>query len=194
MKNLLFAAMFLTGLFAIHCGGDSARRDATSVGKEGWVFEGWACAPDTAAALRGESPASYCKDPESFDHLYLKFSAVASERAIRSGRIAMMQATCRDAALTQIKGDGLSKLIGDYLEQASGVQDGQSTGVAILRQSRGQIRGIGLYDCCSLDAKTGRCVKPGEETWEQCQCVGYMKFPGGKKGFETMAEKAEAEN
>ncbi|MBI3396347.1 MAG: lipoprotein LipL21 [Spirochaetia bacterium] len=197
MKKVALIAGLVVASAIIACGDSDkqVRRDATSVGEVGWVFEGWACAPDTAAAKRGESPASYCKDPNAYDHLYLKFSAAASEKAIASGRIAMMQSTCRDAALTQIKGDGISKIIGDFLEQASGVADGQSTGVAIVRQSKGLIKGVGLYDCCSLNPKSGRCADPGKgdpETWEQCQCVGYMKFPGGKKAFETQAQQAQS--
>jgi hypothetical protein len=190
MKKVLLV-LASTALIIASCGGKDNRRDATSVGEAGWVFEGWACAPDTAAAKRGESPAEYCKgDPKSFDHLYMKFSAVASEKAIRTGRVAQMQSTCRQAAKDQIAGDGLSKVIGDYLEKASGVSDGQSTGQVIVSQTQGLIKGIGVYDCCSIDNETGACVKKGEpETWEQCQCVGYMKFPGGQKGFESTAKE-----
>lgn len=195
MKKIVFLASILLALSLISCKGDNSRRDATTVGKYGWVFEGWACAPDTAAAKRGESPADYCKDKKKFDHLYLKFGAVASERAIASGRLMQMMSTCRDAALTQIKGDGISKLIGDYLEQASGVQDGQSTGVAILRQSQGLISGVGVYDCCAIDPTKGTCIKEGEpENWEQCMCVGYMHIKGGQKGLNTAAEKAKSGN
>lgn len=190
MKKSLIILGLLIGLVT-YCGSkNEARRDATTVGKEGWVFEGWACAPDAAKAKQGLSPAEYCTDKDPKDYLYMKFSAAASEKAIASGRLAQMMSTCRDAALTQIKGDGLSKIIGDYLEQASGVQDGQSTGVAIVRQSKGLIKGVGIYDCCAIDNETGRCVEEGKkEDWSQCMCVGYMKFPGGQKAFETMAQQ-----
>ena len=197
MKKFLVLIVGISlALMVVSCGGDNSRRDATTVGKDGWIFEGWACAPD-ASANPGQSPAQYCKkvDKKQHEYLYVKFSAAASDKAIRSGRLTQMMSTCRDAALTQVKGDGLSKLIGDYLEQASGVSDGQSTGVAILRQSQGLIKGAGVYDCCAVDGKTGKCVKEGEdENWEQCMCVGYMRIPGGQKGLETMAEKAEAGN
>jgi hypothetical protein len=194
MKKTIFL-ISLVAIFATYCGSkNEARRDATTVGKEGWVFEGWACAPDAAKAKQGLSPAEYCTDDKPKDYLYMKFSAAASEKAIRSGRLAQMMATCRDAALTQIKGDGLSKIIGDYLEQASGVQDGQSTGVAIVRQSKGKIQGVGVYDCCAINNDTGKCVKEGEkEDWSQCMCVGYMKFPGGQKAFESMAQEIMAQ-
>lgn len=196
MKKILILSVIALSLALVGCGGNNERRDATTVGKAGWIFEGWACAPDTTRALKGESPAEYCKDSKENDYLYMKFSAAASQKAIDSGRTAQMMSTCRDAALTQVKGDGISKIIGDYLEQASGVSDGQSTGVAIVRQSKGLIKGVGIYDCCALNNENGECIEKGKESagvWAQCMCVGYMKFPGGKKGFESMAQKAEAQ-
>jgi len=196
MKKILLAAALLGAVtYTIsQCGGNEARRDATTVGKKGWVFEGWACAPDTTKAMQGQSPAQYCQGSKKNDYLYMKFSAAASEKAINTGRIAQMMATCREAARLQVAGDGLAKIIGEYIEKASGVSDGQSTGVAIVSQTRGRIKGVGLYDCCAIDNKTANCVKPGQpEKWEQCMCVGYMKFPGGRKAFESMAEKAKAQ-
>lgn len=194
MKKILALSVIALSIGLAQCGGGDSRRDATTVGEAGWVFEGWACEPDAALAKQGKSPAEYCTPDKPKDYLYMKFSAAASQKAIDSGRVAMMMSTCRDAADLQIKGNGLSKIIGDYLEQASGVSDGQSTGVAIVRQSQGLISGVGVYDCCAIDNDTGSCVKPGEkENWEQCMCVGYMKFPGGQKNFETMAQKAQAQ-
>ncbi|MCB1323063.1 MAG: lipoprotein LipL21 [Leptospiraceae bacterium] len=196
MKRLSWIAILIPLMMAMSCGGGDARRDATTVGASGWIFEGWACAPDSSEALKGNSPAEYCDDvdEEDKDYLYMKFSARASSRAIRENSIAMKQSTCRDAALTQVKGDGLSKIVGDYLEQASGVSDGQSTGVAIIRQSQGKIRGIGLYDCCSLNPSTGRCAESDEpETWEECQCVGYLRYPGGRDAFKADAQETGAD-
>lgn len=196
MKKILMLSVIALSIGLAGCGGSNERRDATTVGKAGWIFEGWACAPDSAKALLGESPASYCKDDKAKDYLYMKFSAAASQKAIDSQRTAQMMSTCRDAALTQIKGDGLSKIIGDFLEQASGVSDGQSTGVAIVRQSKGLIKGVGIYDCCAINNDTGECLEKGSEkagAWAQCMCVGYLKFPGGQKGFETAAQAGQAQ-
>jgi len=195
LKQSLLAIVALSGMiFFVACGGGDSRRDATTVGSDGWVFEGWACAPDAAKALEGQSPANYCNDDDKKDYLYLKFSARASERAIRADSIAMKQTTCRRAARDLAAGDGISKILGDYIEQASGVADGQSTGQAIVAQSAGRISGIGLYDCCSLDEKTGRCADRGDpETWAECQCVAYFKYPGGQKAFEAQVEEIAAQ-
>ncbi len=172
------------------------RRDATTVGAEGWIFEGWACAPNSAKARLGQSPADYCKDDSKNDYLYLKFTARASEKAIQRDSIAMKQSTCRRAARDLVAGDGLSKVVGDYIEQASGVQDGESTGQTVVTNTRGTASGIGLYDCCSINQKNGRCADPRKqeaENWEECQCVGYLRYPGGKRAFEAKVEKAEAQ-
>lgn len=193
MKRALLFTAILFGLVAVQCGGgNESRRDATTVGEKGWVFEGWACAPP--ASSKGISPAEYCKGKKEkdMDYLYMKFSAVASERAIKSGRMAAMMSTCRKAAKDQVSADGLAKIIGEYLETASGVADGQSTGSAIVAQSRGKIRGVGLYDCCAMDPRTAECMAPGKENWEQCLCVGYMRYPGGRDAFEAMAEEVQA--
>ena len=194
MKKVLFiaACLMAVSLF-FQCGADNSRRDATSTGKFGWIFEGWACAPDSAKALEGQTPAQYCKDDPKKDYLYMKFSAAASQVAIDSGRLAQMMATCREAARLQVAGDGLAKIIGEFIEKASGVSNGQSTGVAIVSQTKGKISGIGVYDCCSIDNDTGACTVQGKkEDWSQCMCVGYLKFPGGQKSFETMAKEASA--
>lgn len=178
--------------FSCGGGGNDGRGDATTVGEHAWVFEGWACAP---RGSKEGSPQEYCSDNSvsDNDYLYMKVAAAASDRAIASKRIAQMQATCRQAAEDQIKGNGLSKIIGDYLERASGVADGQSTGFAIVTETKGKIKGVGLYNCCSMNPKNGLCAEPGEpETWEQCMCVGYIKFPGGQDAFETRAEELEA--
>ncbi len=193
MKKTLFVLVAISAIL-VSCGPSDSRRDATTVGKNGWIFEGWACAPDTAAAKRGESPAEYCKgkDKKDLDYLYMKFSARASEKAIKQNSVAMKQSTCREAARLQVSGDALRKVIGEYLEQASGVSDGQSTGSVIVSESKGSISGTGVYDCCSLNNDTGICVGDGEvETWVECQCVGYMRYAGGQKAFESKAKAAQ---
>lgn len=177
-------------MLSASCGSGDSRSDATTVGENAWYFEGWACAPN--ATRKGESPAEYCDNARDNDYLYMKVSARASDNAIRRKSIAMMRSTCVQAAEDQVKGNGLSKIIGDYLESMSGVADGQSTGSAILRQTQGKIRGVGLYNCCSMDLETGFCVEQGEpEMWEECMCVGYIRFPGGQDAFETMAEESQ---
>ena len=199
MKKLLILASLVAfvGMLAQCAKTDPDRRNATTVGKSGWIFEGWACAPDSAKALEGKSPAHYCAKVEKKDkdYLYMKFSARASQKAIQMNSIGMKQTTCREAARLQVAADGLAKILGEYLEKASGVSDGQSTGVAIIAQTKGIMKGVGIYDCCSIDEKTGRCAEIGQkENWVECQCVGYMKFPGGQDGLVAQAKRVTAGN
>lgn len=192
MTVVAIASTVVAMTWVASCGGSgSSRRDATTVGADGWIFEGWACAPDAAAARRGESPAEYCegKDKKEMDYLYMKFPAAASERSIASGRQSMMASTCRAAALTQVKGDNLAKIVGEYVETVGGTSDGQSTGEAIIRQSSGIVKGTGIYDCCAVDENLN-CAEEDEQNWEQCMCVGYMRYPGGQDKFMSDAEKA----
>ena len=194
MKKTILGLVGVLALFSVlYCpsgNADPDKRNATSVGKLGWVFEGWACAPDSSKAMQGLSPAQYCNDDSQKDYLYMKFSAAAEQGSIDSGMISKMMATCREAARLQVAGDGMVKIIGEYIEKAAGVSNGQSTGVAIVSQARGQVRGVGLYDCCAMDNDTGACVKPDlKQNWAQCICVGYMKYPGGQKAMVTKAKE-----
>lgn len=189
---LTSVATFLAVLMIANCRGSSdSRRDATTTGAAGWVYEGWACAPDQTKALQGLSPGQYCdSDEDENDYLYMKFLARASANAVAKRSIAMMNSTCRNAVEKQIQGQGIQKAIGEYLEQAAGVVDGESTGFAIMTESSANIKGVGVYDCCSLDKKTGTCVEEGApETWEECMCVGYLRFQGGRDALITEAQR-----
>ena len=200
MKRFAIITVVLAAaLILIGCSGKNSRWDATSVGKRGWVFEGWACAPNQAKALKGQSPADYCDtdDISKNKYLYMKFSASAKQSVVDEGRIGKLQSSCRDAAKRQIQGDSLEKILGTYLEGAAGVEDGESTGHVIMAQYRGRIKGIGVYNCCPLDQDSGECMKPGTsgyaKGWAECMCVGYLAFPGGQKAFQAAAESADAE-
>ena len=50
----------------------------------------------------------------------------------------------------------------------------------------------GVYDCCSVDPKTGICTVFGKQPdWTECSCVGYVKFPGGKQGLYKEVRKIQ---
>ncbi len=195
MKHIqIVMTLVLVGLLAAACKPDPGVRGPFTVGPNGWIFEGWACAPDAALGLKGLSPAQYCEGKKK-EYLYVKFSARASDKAIRANSPGMKQSTCREASRLQVAADGLAKIIGEEVRRASGTSDGQSTGVAIIAQTKGIMNGVGIYDCCAVDADTGLCTKLGKkEDWKECQCVGYMKFPGGQKGLVTTAKRIREEN
>lgn len=196
MKRIvIFTAISAMLTLGAYCSGNDGRRDATSTGKFGWIFEGWACKPNAAEALKGNSPAQYCTDDEKFEYLYMKFAARASQRAVQRNSIAMMQSTCRRAGKDQASAELFEKLKGAIIESASGVVDGESTGQAIITQLRGKIRGVGVYDCCPLNPATGSCDDIDKiarnDRWKECTCVAYAYLKGGEKRVAAMGEELE---
>ena len=203
--KMMIGALAVSALMLMAaCGSSNSsiedRRKADTVGKFGWIFEGWACQPD-AVAGKGVPPSKYCDWPENEDkprdYLYIKVAAAPSRAAVRENNIAMKLSTCRQASKDQVDADGLAKVLGSILSKTSGVVDGRSTGFAIMSKVKGRISGTGIYDCCSIDNKTGACADPtkGEpEKWESCMCVGYIKYPGGQAAFESKATELAKEH
>lgn len=74
-----------------------------------------------------------------------------------------MQSTCIDAATTQAKGDLIGKMIGESIEGASGVSDGESTGKVVVREFSGKLQGVSTK---SVDQWLLRSLKfPVVNTW-----------------------------
>ena len=180
LASLLLALLLLV----VSCGtGDKSRRDHSTTGDTGWIFEGWGGPPEVRSD--GKTPAH--TSPK--DWYYMKFSARASEKAIAKKSQAMMQSTCREAARLQGASDVIKKMIGETLESASGVSDGQSTGSAIISQSKGLVKGVSAYDCKAIGPKT---VKKKFDDWVECQCVISAKFEGGRDSLITKAKAIES--
>lgn len=173
----------LTLVLAINCSSPNlGQKDATTVGDGGWAGEGWGGPPEQRSD--GKSP----KDTKPRDWYYMKYRAAASEKAIASKKAAMMQSTCKEAARVQGAADVIRKMVGETIEGASGVSDGQSTGQVLVSQLNGNVRGVGVYEC--------KAIGPGsdprdvsKDNWEQCECVIYTKYDGGR---ESLIGKAQA--
>lgn len=153
-------------------------------------FEGWACTPDGAALKRGEGPGCFCKPEAANDFLYVRFSAGASAVAVHSGRMAGMEATCREAAAKAVQNES-RKILTEYLK-TSGVKHPENV-TAEMSGGFANRPGAQLVQCCSLNPRTGKCAdrKLREvETWETCQCVAAYRFPGGKPAFDSTIETA----
>lgn len=176
-------------VFAAYCGGGAiqdSRRDATAVRANGEILEGWSCSPTSGR------PFQNCPDGIRPEYLYLTFDA----RGSRTMAEPNAEAACRKAARRQLAGYAFAKIMAQYVESTSGVSDGESTAHAILNRGGGTIRESGIYECCSLNQRTGRCSKSNESetaTWEECLCVGFMRFPGGQQAFEKLAEEVSTE-
>ena len=158
--------------------------------KNAWVFEGPACEPNSKMKQRGLTPAHYCKPEDRRGYLYMKLKSWPSPESIRRNDLRMKQMTCRESAHLQIAGDGLPKVVMDYVKRNPDVlpdcRGKELTNLPELycvNRSIGYccpMMGIGLYDCCSLNERTGRCAENGEaETWDQCLCIAIKYFWGG---------------
>ena len=178
--------IFLTFLSLISCGVsiDLGQKDATTVGTGGWSFEGWGGPPDQRSD--GKTP----KDTKPKDWYYMKFPARASAKAVSRKSQAMMQSTCKEGARLQGASDVIKKMIGETIESASGVSDGETTANVIVSESSGLVKGVGVYECKA----TGPGSDPSDVTkdnWEECQCVIYAKYKGGRDALVGEAVKRE---
>lgn len=181
MKTL--SLLLLIG-FLITCGSGDYRKDATSVGEGGWAGEGWGGAPEQRSD--GKTP----RDTLPRDWYYMKYSARASDKSIAKKDQMMMKSTCREAARMQGAADVVRKMVGETLESASGVSDGQSTGQTIVSQASGLIKGVGVYECLSMGPGTLR-TDAMKENWESCECVIYAKYDGGRDALVAKAKSLE---
>jgi hypothetical protein len=183
MKIKILSLALLVG-FLITCGTNDARKDATSVGEGGWAGEGWGGPPEQRGD--GKTP----RDTKPRDWYYMKYPARASDKAVAKKDQMMMKSTCREAARLQGAADVVRKMIGETLESASGVSDGQSTGQVIVSQSSGVIQGVGVYECLSMGTGTIRSDAM-KENWESCECVIYAKYDGGRDALVAKAKAVE---
>jgi len=169
----------------INCAGvNTGQRDATTTGTGGWIFEGWGGPPEQRSD--GKTP----KDTSPKEWFYMKYPARASQKAVARKSQMMMQSTCREAARLQGASDVVKKMVGETLESASGVSDGESTGNVIVSQSAGIVRGVGAYDCKAYGA--GSDPKDvSKDNWEECMCVIWARFPGGRDALITKAKGVE---
>ncbi|MDX1961458.1 MAG: lipoprotein LipL21 [Leptospiraceae bacterium] len=174
LKSLLLVVAVSTA-FLVGCASD----DVTTVGKGAKKLEGWAGPPEDVSKL-----------PHEF--FYMKKVARASEKAVdtkRSG--AMMKSTCVDAATTQAKGELIGKLVGETLTGASGVSDGESTGAVVVREFNGKLKGVNIKECKGLAMEVPDA--PGSE-FKECECVIFVKIPGGREAVIAKAQEVEKKN
>ena len=175
MRILIFIIMLFIG-----CQSDDFRKNATTVGEGGWAGEGWGGPPEQRSD--GKTP----RDISPRDWYYMKYPARASDKAIAKKDQMMMKSTCREAARLQGAADVVRKMVGETLESASGVSDGQSTGQVIVSQTNGLIQGVGVYECLSMGNGTLR-TDAMKENWESCECVIYAKYEGGRDALVAKA-------
>ncbi|MCB1176136.1 MAG: lipoprotein LipL21 [Leptospiraceae bacterium] len=173
-KSILFLIAFAITLNFTAC---SSSEDVTEL-KGGQQFEGWAGPPEDVKA----KPAEY---------FYMKTAGRASEKALNKRSGAMMQTTCTDAATVNAKGDLIGKLIGESITGASGISDGESTGKVVVREFSGKLQGVNVKECKPI-AVPDPSIPLSE--YKECQCVIFVKVPGGRDAIVARAKEIEAGN
>ncbi len=183
----IFAALILTGSFTIACA-ENSRRDVTTAGHQGRLFEGWACAPELAMIRQRVSPAHYCRGKIQ-DHLYFEIQARASENSIRANSAVWKQATCRQAARLQLEADAISRIVELVISRESGVSD-SGPSIHVYPEERTGIAGAaGIYECRAAAVKT--ILFSRSPDWSECSCMGYMKIHGGRKGLDALVKRVK---
>lgn len=168
---------FLVSLLLVNFQNCKSTEDVTEL-KGGQQFEGWAGPPEDVKA----KPAEY---------FYMKTAGRASEKALNKRSGAMMQTTCVDAATVNAKGDLIGKMIGESITGASGVADGESTGKVVVREFQGKLQGVNVKECRAISTPDPSI--PLSE-YKECQCVIFVKIPGGRDAIVARAKEIEASN
>ncbi len=183
MKKLTFL-LAAAVLVASCASAETGQRDATSVGDGGWAGEGWGGPPEQRADRK--TP----RDTMPRDWYYMKYRARASEKAVARKSQAMMNSTCKEAARVQGAADVIRKMVGETIEGASGVSDGESTGQVLVSQLQGTVKGVGVYECRAMGEGSDRS-DVSKDNWTECECIIYTKYNGGRDALIGAAQSVE---
>lgn len=170
-KAIVLFTMLMVAVYG--CG--SSGKEAHDVGEGGKQFEGWHGPPEDV-------------NKKPFDFYYMKSVGRASQKAMDKRSGAMMQKTCTDAATTTVKGDLIGKLVGESIQGASGVSDGESTGQVVVREFMGTLQGVNVKECKALYPDDPQVPYSG---WKECECVVFVKIPGGRDAVVAKAQSAD---
>jgi hypothetical protein len=181
IDTLLKGSLVLTTLlFSVGCDSfHQTNRERNRI--PSWVFEGWGCSPGPD---RHQQPNYRC--PEK-DYLFMLFGVTTQSSNNGTANLPSIEDRCRVAALQAARESSL--LTCAFFEIG---EDFECPVFAQTPWYRKQFTEIGVYNCCPMDDKTGRCtdsVTREQET--QCMCVGYMRFIGGSSAFEKLLLRLE---
>lgn len=168
-KTLILAAAILA--LTTYCG---SGKDFTTAGDGAKKMEGWAGPPEEI-------------NKKPYEYFYMKHVAAAKPDTVTQKNGAKMEATCVEAASLQGKANFLRKMVGESLEGASGVADGESTGFVIVSQYSGKVKGLSVADC----KPRGEKGKFNGSEWGQCECVIWAKVDGGRDAIVASAQDHE---
>lgn len=178
-------AIALSAALLTYCGANTAQKDATSVGDGGWSFEGWGGPPEQRND--GKTP----RDTNPKDYYYMKFASRASAKAIAKKNPVMVQSTCRESARLQGTSEVIRKMLGECHNAGFFTCNESNHGITTDCNpfiSASLAKGVGIYECKA----TGPGSDPNDvskDNWEECQCVIYAKFPGGRNALVAKVQE-----
>ncbi|TGK38035.1 lipoprotein LipL21 [Leptospira andrefontaineae] len=167
------------------CGANAARKDAISVIYDVWSFEGWGGPPEQRND--GKTP----KDTSPKDYYYMKFASRASAKAVAKKNRVMIQSTCREAARLQGTPDLIRKMQSEHhtTEKFSSNESRQGlTTDCNPSMSASLSQSIKVYECKAIGPGSDP-ADVSKDNWEECQCVIYAKFPGGRDALVAKAQE-----
>ncbi|MDX1957638.1 MAG: hypothetical protein SFU98_03645 [Leptospiraceae bacterium] len=143
----------------------------------------------------GGSPKSLNENSSELkEYFYVLVKAKASSKAILANSNTLMQSTCVDAA----KLTGLDKIFANFMnayflnsppEESRGTvklsipetgahytckYSPSEDGKIYNRECKGFLKDYGISACASIG-----------DSWSECQCLAYIKFPGGKDSINN---------
>lgn len=193
VKKANFHKMIIKKVFVIivsivsltFCGANAARKDISYVVNEIWSFEGWSGPPEQGKDSKTPD------DSILKEYYYTKFSARASLKSIAKKNPLMMRATCQESARLESPSYVIRKIIGE--PHTTGFFSSNKSNQSITTDcnpsiSASLVQSIKVYECKAI----GPGSDPADVTkdnWEECECIIYVKFPGGRDALVAKAQK-----
>lgn len=132
------------------------------------MAEGWSCTGDNLTRL---APNEQCRGGEP-EHLFLRVTFAASQKAVDSEDVIVKRASCTQAAyLTAQSPADRGKIVAGGKLYEDGNDD------AIAQRAQLIIKDVQVVYCCSTDYDAEACVEETAEDWSVCKCLIRFRVP-----------------
>ena len=143
----------------------------------------WDVSPETKQSGKKQ------KVEEPKDWFYLQYSAKASSSSVERALQSLMQTTCREAAKIQGKAEVSKKMFLNSLSEAGlcSSEDEEANCASFASENSSSVKTFNILNCEATGIGPEPEKKPG--SWEECICILYANYPGGKA---AIVQKAKA--
>ena len=142
---------------------------------------GWSCPPKYPdKPFTSIDLPIQCKENDPDEYYYGKVFAKASPKSIKNKDKIKMESSCRQAAQFLIRSDFIK--VEPYLcsfRIPSPIEPYPNLSKYIEKETK-------IYFCCPINPQTEKCDNPEIGDWSNCECYGYLKYPGGAKAFNKI--------